>query len=301
MNTSASRSNRVTELSTLLSRAIRGQPDALVAIADLVACREHEMTPPKGCRGALLFVGPTGVGKTESAKALAEALFGDGCMAQFDASEFSQPQSLEVALGDGRELRGRLQTAYDLVPEGVWLFDEIEKGCEPFKDLLIQITYEGKVTLASGRTLDFSKVYVIATSNLGSREILEREHLPFTSLEKHVVERLEHWFRAELLARFDSPIVFRALDWDTQKEIARKRLDELVAWHREHHQRSVSYAEEVVEFVLATGYSPRYGARPLLRTIDRLVSLAVLNALREGRDGQGSLVIEGERLRVDAQ
>src|ERR1017187_7444204 len=126
------------------------------------------------------------------------------------------------------------------VPKGVWLFDEIEKGCPEFKNLLIQIIYESQVTLASGRTLDFSDIYVIATSNLGSREILERNHLPFESLEQHVVTVMEKWFLPELLARFEAFIVFRPLDWDTQQEITRKRLDELVVWHRERHQRIIT-------------------------------------------------------------
>src|SRR5262249_21281315 len=145
-----------------------------------------------------------------------------GGWVRFDVSEFATPQSMEVALGDGRKLRGRLAAAHDAVPEGIWLFDEIEKGCEEFKDLLIQMTDAARVTTASGRTLDFSRIYIIGTSNLGSREILERDHLPFTSLETHVVQCLEQWLRPELLGRFESPVVFRPLDWSTQKEIAVK-------------------------------------------------------------------------------
>ena len=304
MNTLSShpaRQHRLSALKPALSHAVRGQSEAIENLTEVVECRELEMIPPQGCRAAVILIGPTGVGKTEVAKALALALFGPGHLAQFDASEFALPQSLEVALGDGHQIRGRLASAYEQVPEGVWLFDEIEKGCPEFKDLLIQITYEGKVTLASGKTLDFANLYVIATSNLGSREILEREHLPFTSLEEHVIERLEHWFRPELLARFEAPIVFRSLDWDTQKEIVRKRLDELLAWQRERHRRPLTYGEDVVEFLLATGFSPRYGARPLLRTINRWVARAILRAIRDGQNGSGRLVVEGEQLRVAPQ
>ena len=101
----------MTRLHETLAYAVRGQPDALSATVDLVACRELAMTPPKGCRAAFLFVGPTGVGKTELAKSLAEGLYEDAHLAQFDASEFALPQSLEVALGDGRKLRGRFAAA----------------------------------------------------------------------------------------------------------------------------------------------------------------------------------------------
>lgn len=285
-------------LPRVLTESVRGQPDAITSVVEVIEAREREMTPPQGCKGALLLVGPTGVGKTELAKALAEAIYGPGHLVRFDSSEFALPQSLEIALGDGQQIKGRLESAYDQVPKGVWLFDEIEKGSVEFKNLLIQMTYEGEVTLASGRKLSFGNMFVIATSNLGSREILEREHLPFETLEKHVLERLERWFLPELLVRFDVPIVFRPLNWETQQEITRKHLDELVVWHAQRHQRALSYDEEILEFLLADGYSPRYGARPLLRSINRRVSQAILAEIRSGRNGSGRLVVDGERLGV---
>ena len=281
-----------------LARSVRGQTEAIEEVSEIVECFERDLRPRQGCRGAFLFVGPTGSGKTELGKALSQTLYGARGLLRIDVGEFALPQSLEIALGDGHHIKGRFAAAHDRVPKGVWLFDEIEKGCPEFKNLLIQIIYESQVTLASGRTLDFSDIYVIATSNLGSREILERNHLPFESLEQHVVTVMEKWFLPELLARFEAFIVFRPLDWDTQEEITRKRLDELVVWHRERHQRIITYDGEVVEFLLAKGFSPRYGARPLLRTIDRFVARAILHALRNGHSGSGKLVIEGEQLRI---
>jgi ATP-dependent Clp protease ATP-binding subunit ClpA len=294
--------SRVTpaDFAARLARFVRGQSEVLETLAGAVARREHELAPPRGCRDAFLFVGPTGVGKTELARALAHALYGQGHWMRFDASEFALPQSLEVALGDGRGLKGRLASAYSTVPAGVWLFDEIEKGCEAFKDLLIQMTDAGRVTLASGERLDFSAIYIVATSNLGSREILEREHLPFTSLERHVVERLEHWLRPELLARFQTPFVFRPLDWEAQKEITRKRLNELVAWQARRHQRLLLYEDAVVEHLIAAGFSRRHGARPLLRTIDRLVGDAILNGMQQDGAGSGRLAVHGDGLCLTA-
>jgi ATP-dependent Clp protease ATP-binding subunit ClpA len=289
---------RLATLAQVLAHAVRGQPEAITAVTDIFECREREMFKSSGSRTAILLIGPTGSGKTQIVKEIARALYGEGRLMRIDASELAQANSLEVALGDGHNIKGRLAMAHEKVPAGIWLFDEIEKGCAEFKDLLLQITYEGEVTLASGRTLDFRDIHVFATGNLGSREILEREHLPFESLENYVLECLEEKFRPELVARFETPIVFRALEMDTQKEIVVKGLDELVAWQRERHGRVITYDGDVVEFLLARGFSPRYGARPLLRMIKRMVSLAILRAIRSGASGSGHLVIDGEQLRV---
>jgi ATP-dependent Clp protease ATP-binding subunit ClpA len=285
-------------LQDCLADVILGQAEVIDGIADAVALRELEMAPPRGCRAAFLFVGPTGVGKTETALAIAKALYGAGRLVRIDCSEFSQPESLKVVLGDGVSSKGRLASTYDRAPAAVWLFDEIEKGCSEFKDLLLQITDAGQLTVASGQVLDFSNIYVIATSNLGTREILEKEHLRFTSLEKHVVRSLEEWLRPELLARFETPFVFRPLDWDVQKQIVRKRLDELVAWQFKRHGRQITYRNDTVEHLIAVGFSRRYGARHLIRIIDRLLGRAVLRELRTGRTGDGDIVPDGEGLRV---
>lgn len=284
------------DLTRRLTHTVRGQTEILLQLADTVARKELGIAPPRGCKGAFLFVGPTGVGKTETARCLAEALYGDCHFVRIDASEFSQAESIEVALGDGRSLAGRFAQSYDAVSPKVWLIDEIEKGSEAFKDLLIQMTDAGRLTLPSGRVLDFTDVYIIATSNLGTREILEREHLPFTSLEKHVVKSVEQWLRPELLARFETPFVFRPLNWEAQKEITGKRLDELVAWNKARHQRDLSYDDPVVEHLIAEGFSRRYGARPLIRTIDRLVGNAILRMLQTGGPDSGQLVISGDEL-----
>lgn len=282
----------------LLSQSVLGQEDVIAEVANAMERRERELSPPRACRGAFVFVGPTGVGKTELAKTVATALFGEGHFARIDVSEFARPDCLAIALGDGVKQSGLIEAMYDSTPSGIWLLDEIEKGPPAFKNLLLQITDAGRLTVASGRVLDFSNIYIIVTANLGTREILEK-NLVFTSLQRHVLRSLEEWLNPEFLGRFDPPFVFRPLDWEVQMRIARKRLDELAAWHLQRHKRILTYDDAAVEHILALGFSPRYGARWLIKTIDRLVGKAVIEQIRQGNKClNGHLVPNGEGLSI---
>ncbi len=159
------------------------------------------------------------------------------------------------------------------------------------------MTDAGRLTLANGETLDLSRIYIVVTSNLGSAEILGREHLPFASLEKHVVRCIQRHLRPELLARFKRPFVFRPLTREVQAEIAAERLKDLMAWEGAQGRR-ITYDDAVVRFVLQRGFSPRLGARPLLDTLHELVGNAIAVSLLDGGRGEGRLVIEGPQLRL---
>jgi ATP-dependent Clp protease ATP-binding subunit ClpA len=288
---------RLAELSQTLTRRIRGQDEILDRLVEEIVRRELNTVPQTGCRGALFFAGPTGVGKTETARLLAATLFGSEAFVRFDCSEFKTLGSIAGLLGDRAGDPGRFGQAYASVPAGVWLFDEIEKAHAEFVHLFLQMTDAGRLTLASGETLDLSRIYIVVTSNLGSAEILGREHLPFASLEKHVVRCIRRHLRPELLARFGKPYVFRPLTREVQAEIADEQLTGLMRWQREQG-RCITFDESIVRFVLQRGFSPELGARPLLATIRELVGNAVGESLLSGGSGEGRLVIEGTQLRL---
>lgn len=288
---------RLAALSAGLNHRIRGQAEVLERLVEAVVRRELNTAPQTGCREAFFFAGPTGVGKTETARLLAAGLFGDRALVRFDCSEYKTLESVAALLGNRAGDPGRFGQAYASVRAGVWLFDEIEKSHPEFVHLFLQMTEAGRLTLASGETLDLSRLYIVVTSNLGSAEIIGREHLPFASLEKHVVRCIQRHLRPELLARFKRPFVFRPLSREVQAEIAEQRVRQLVAWHLAQGRR-IAYDNAIVQFVLQRGFSPRLGARPLLDTIHELVGNAISEDLLAGGCGEGRLVIAGQKLRL---
>src|SRR5580658_8409045 len=174
-----------------LSQRIKGQPEVLSRLAPALIRRETDSVPQQGPRDAFFLAGPTGTGKTFAVETVADLVFGAGHFAVFDCSEFKTIESVAGLMGDRDGDPGRFAETYARVPAGVWLFDEIEKAHKPIVDLFLQIVWEGRVTPASGKTIDLCGIYIFVTSNLGSAEILGRQHLPFASLERYVVRRVE--------------------------------------------------------------------------------------------------------------
>lgn len=280
-----------------LQHRVRGQPESLNRLWEAVARRELEATPQHGPPGCFFFAGPTGVGKTETAKILGEVLFGANRCLRIDCSEYKTLGSLESLLGDRAGDRGRLGRAHAKAPEGLWLWDEIEKGHPELSQLFLQMADDGRVTLTCGETLDLGRIYLILTSNLGSAEIIGREHLPFTSLERHVVRAIERFLRPELLARFGSPFVFRPLGREIQSEIAGQRLADLLLW-QQSKGRSITAEPEVLPFLVHRGFSRRLGARPLIAFIEENVGNAIKENLLSCGNGNGCLVVAEDRLRL---
>lgn len=282
-----------------LAKSICGQDEVLLRLSQAVCRIELSAVPSRGCSAAFFFAGPTGVGKTETAKTLAKLIFGPDRIVRFDCSEFKTLESVAALLGDRAGDRGRFGQAYAQVPEGVWLFDEIEKAHAELVHLFLQMTEPGHLTLANGEMLDFRPIYIVVTSNLGSAEILGREHLPFASLEKHVVRCIQKHLRPELLGRFGRPFVFRPLTREVQAQIVELHFDELKRWEV-NKGRIITYGPEVVRFILQRGFSPRLGARPLLDTLYELVGNAIVENLQAGGNGSGRLVVDGNRLRLQS-
>lgn len=283
------------DLPGTLSRTVRGQPEVVTALSGSVQIRELNVVPQRGAKGAYIFAGPTGVGKTLLASTLASTLSEEPGFVRFDCSEFKTLESYDRLFGNRQGDVGLIGQRYRQVPKGVWLFDEIEKAHPEFVQLFLQGVDAARLSLANGEVLDLSGIYFVLTTNLGCAEIIGRKHLPFTSLEKHVIRAIERWMRPELRGRFSKPLVFRPLPRETQCEITHIHLDKIIQ-HNAEQARRISIDEGVVDFLIQRGYSLRFGARDLVRTIDELVGAAIRNFLLSGGNGAGKLMVQGDAL-----
>ncbi|MBK8001209.1 MAG: ATP-dependent Clp protease ATP-binding subunit [Verrucomicrobia bacterium] len=276
---------------------MRGQAEVVERLGQAVLRREFQTTPNRGPRGAFIFAGPTGVGKTMLARNLAAALFGPNRLVRFDCSEFKTLASYQALFGDRSGDAGRLAQAFVQASAGVWVFDEIEKAHGEMVNLFLQAVDAARLTLANGQTLDLSSIYFILTTNLGSAAILGREHLPFASLEAHVSRAVERWLSPELRGRFGRPFVFRPLSREVQREIAAGHLEAVVAWNAAQG-REIAIHPDVLPFLQHRGFSARLGARPVLQIIEEFVGNAIANDLVEGGPGSGLIVMEGDQLKL---
>lgn len=280
-----------------MAAAIIGQPEVLQRLVAAVKRREYFACLPNGCRDAFFFAGPTGVGKTETARVLARHLFQEDCLIRFDCSEFQTPESVMALLGNRQGDPGRLSLELARRPDCLLLFDEVEKAHSDLTKLFLQMTDAGRLTTASGEVLDFSGAYIVATSNLGSAEILGREHLPFVSMERRIVRSVRRHLRPELLSRFGHPYVFRPLTRQVQAGIVALHMGRLLESQRALG-RSITASPQAHELVLRLGFARELGARPLLQTMNVLAGNAIVKALEQGRDGSGRLVATGNQLEL---
>jgi ATP-dependent Clp protease ATP-binding subunit ClpC len=300
---------RLMKLETELHGRIVGQDEAVVAVAEAVRRSRAGLGDPRRPVGSFLFLGPTGVGKTELARALAEALFGDeNLMVRFDMSEFQERHTVSRLVGAppgyvGYEEAGQLTEQVRRRPYSVLLFDEIEKAHADVFNILLQILDDGRLTDAQGRTVDFKHTVVIMTSNLGAARIQDyaRRGDSFEELKAELMDVLRGSFRPEFINRIDEIIVFRALTDEQLAEITELLLDRLA--RRLHAQGiEVVFTDEAVELLAHEGFDPEFGARPLRRTIQRLVENELSRMVLSDAIGPGDRVtvdaLEGE-LRFD--
>jgi ATP-dependent Clp protease ATP-binding subunit ClpC len=300
---------RLMGLEAELHDRIVGQEEAVQAVAEAVRRSRAGLGDPNRPVGSFLFLGPTGVGKTELARALAEALFGDeDLMVRFDMSEFQERHTVSRLVGAppgyvGYEEAGQLTEQMRRRPYSVLLFDEIEKAHPDVFNILLQILDDGRLTDAQGRTVDFKNTVVIMTSNIGADRIQQfaREGGDFGRLKDELMERLRGSFRPEFINRIDEIIVFRALSEEQLLDITRLLLDRLS--RRLRAQRiEVEFSEDAVRLLARDGYDPEFGARPLRRTIQRLVENELSRMLLDGSVEPGDKVavdVAGDRLRFE--
>ncbi len=285
-----------------LHQRVIGQDEAIVAVSNAIRRARAGLQDPNRPLGSFLFLGPTGVGKTELARALAEFLFDDEqAMVRIDMSEYQEKHTVSRMIGAppgyvGYEEAGQLTEAVRRRPYAVVLFDEIEKAHPEVLNVLLQLLDDGRLTDGKGRTVDFKNTVVIMTSNLGSQFISERAAADTGRLDegtrRQVMDALRAHFRPEFLNRIDEIIFFHALGREHMKRIIdiqiaglMKRLEE----RKIHVQLTEAAKDELVE----EGYDPAYGARPLKRTIQRRVLDPLALRVLEGEFGEGDTVDGG--------
>ncbi|RLC68498.1 MAG: type VI secretion system ATPase TssH, partial [Chloroflexi bacterium] len=286
-----------------LHQRVVGQDEAISAVANAIRRARAGLQDPNRPLGSFIFLGPTGVGKTELARALAEFLFDDEqAMVRLDMSEYMEKHTVSRLIGAppgyvGYEEGGQLTEAVRRRPYSVVLLDEIEKAHPDVFNVLLQILDDGRLTDGHGRTVDFRNVVLIMTSNLGSRWIAELG-LTQEEIRERVMEELKAHFRPEFLNRVDEVIIFHQLNREHLRQIVDLQLGRLKERLAERHIE-VELTEAARELLVDRGYDPVYGARPLKRTIQRLVLDPLAMKVLAGEFKEGDRVVvdaDGEQL-----
>jgi ATP-dependent Clp protease ATP-binding subunit ClpB len=294
-----------------LSQRVIGQEEAVRAVSDAVRRSRAGLGDPRRPIGSFLFVGPTGVGKTELARALAEFLFDDEhAMVRLDMSEYMEKHSVARMIGAppgyvGYEEGGRLTEAIRRRPYAVVLFDEIEKAHPDVFNVLLQVLDDGRLTDGKGRVVSFKNTVIIMTSNLGSEWIAEAQDMKEEEVKAKIEETLRRHFRPEFFNRIDDVIVFHRLSREEIEKIVEIQLQTLARSVADRGIR-LTWTEKAKRLLAGRGYDPTYGARPLKRLIqkqvaDALASRILKNELLAGDTAELTVSADGERLEIETE
>ena len=299
--------DKLLNLEDLLHNRVIGQDEAVVAISKAVRRARAGLKDPKRPIGSFIFLGPTGVGKTELARALAEAMFGDeDAMIRIDMSEYMEKHSTSRLVGSppgyvGYEEGGQLTEKVRRKPYSVVLLDEIEKAHPDVFNILLQVLDDGRLTDSKGRTVDFRNTVVIMTSNVGASALRQNKYVGFNindtqqeykDMKGKVMEELKKAFRPEFLNRVDETIVFHALEKKHLKEIVVLLANQLIKRLKEQ-EISLVLTESALEKISVEGYDPEYGARPLRRAIQKHIEDRLSEELLKGT------VLTGQNVTID--
>ncbi|GAB3308640.1 AAA domain-containing protein [Epidermidibacterium keratini] len=298
---------RLLKLEDVLHKRVIGQNEAVTAVAEAVRRGRAGMSDPDRPLGSFLFLGPTGVGKTELAKALAEAVFGDeGRMVRFDMSEFQEKHTVSRLVGAppgyvGYEEAGQLTDKVRRQPYTVVLFDEIEKAHPDIFNILLQLLDDGRVTDAQGRTVSFKNTIVLLTSNIGSDLILEAQDDDLKKIEPQIMERLRAHFRPEFLNRIDETVIFHRLTQEDLREIITLILR---STERLLDAQSVGFEATTAakDWFVEEAFDPGFGARPLRRSVQKELDNKLSSMLLGGQVGPGDTVrVDAKNNKLDIQ
>ena len=297
---------RLARLEKELHKRVIGQDEAVKSVAQAVKRGRVGLKDPNRPIGSFLFLGPTGVGKTELSKALAEVVFGsEQAMIRVDMSEYMEKHSVSKLIGSppgyvGYDEGGQLSEKVRRNPYSVLLFDEIEKAHPDVFNILLQVLDDGHITDAHGRKVDFKQTIIIMTSNAGAQSIIEPKKLGFMSnqdekqdydrMKSGVMEEVRRLFKPEFLNRIDEIMVFHPLNKSHIKKIVNIMLKKLEKRCREQLEIELKITESVREFLAESGFDSKYGARPLRRAIQTKLEDPMANALLEGRIKRGETV-----------
>ena len=292
-------SQRLLKLEEILHKRVVGQNEAVETVAKAIRRGRVGLKDPKRPIGSFLFLGPTGVGKTELSKALAEAMFGnENAIIRVDMSEYMEKHSVSKMIGSppgyvGFEEGGQLSEQVRKNPYSVILFDEIEKAHPDVFNVLLQVLDDGRITDSQGRTVDFKNTIIIMTSNAGAQRIVDPKKLGFSNVENaesehkdmknNVMEEVKRMFKPEFLNRIDDIIVFRALSKEDVKGIAALMLKELKNRLAKQMDITLTYGDTVKNFIFEKGYDKKYGARPLKRAIQNNIEDSLAEEILSGK------------------
>ena len=310
---------RLKKLDAILHERVVGQNDAVKAVARAIRRGRVGLKDPKRPIGSFLFLGPTGVGKTELSKALAEAVFGsEKDMIRVDMSEYMEKQSVSKMIGSppgyvGYEEGGQLSEKVRRKPYSVLLFDEIEKAHPDVFNMLLQVLEDGHITDAHGKKVDFKNMIIIMTSNAGANRIISPKTLGFgqvkTSEEEYkkmkegVMEEVKHIFKPEFINRVDEMIVFHALNKENIKDITKIMLKQFAKRVKNQMDMELCIADDVVDFISDKGFDKDYGARPIRRALqteleDVLAEAVLMGDISIGDTVDVSLSCEGTKKKI---
>ena len=305
----ADESAKLAKLEKTLHKRVIGQEEAVSAVAKAVRRGRVGLKDPNRPIGSFLFLGPTGVGKTEISKALAEAVFGnEQAMIRVDMSEYMEKHSVSKMVGSppgyvGYDEGGQLSEKVRRNPYSVVLFDEIEKTHPDVFNILLQVLDDGHITDAQGRKVDFKNTIIIMTSNAGAQSIVSPKHLGFGSqddekqnyeyMKQGVMEEVRRIFKPEFLNRIDETIVFHALTKEDMKQIVTLLAKTLVERCRTQMEIELHIRDSVKAYIVETAYDPKYGARPLRRMIQSKIEDALAEEILAGRIKRGGRVEVG--------